>query len=89
MVELIHVSFVNLIVRTLGVDLSDLPAGESILNPALERLMEALARNQEHFVPPSRAEYAVRRRRFMINQVLKRNAEQPRNQKHLSWNTLR
>ena len=90
MVELIHVSFVNLIFRTLGIDLSDLPNGESILNPALARLMEAMARNQEHFVPPSRAEYnSVRRRQFVIEDLLKRSADRSKNRKHLSWNTLR
>lgn len=80
-------SFVNLTVRTLGIDLSDLPNGESIFNPA-ERLMEALARNQEHFVPPSRAEYNSVRQRFTID-LLKKNAETLKDRKHLSWNTLR
>lgn len=89
MVELIHMWFVNAVVRTVGIDLSDLPNGESVLNPALERLMDPAA-NQENFIPPSQAEYnSVRRRRFMVNGLLDKSTERPKDPKHLSWNTLR
>ena len=87
MIEFIHILFVKLINRTTGIDLSELPGGESLQSSALER-MNLTIHNQD-YIPVSQAEYNTIRQRFKIRSALKKTNHKPRQQFWNSWNTLR
>lgn len=89
--EYLHNSFVMSFARMTGIDLSDLPLGESLHNNPIERLMnQALLNEEPSFQPPSRAEY--RPPKFIYNtkvNYLIKSVKKSRKLEYFTWNTLR
>ena len=81
-----HGQIIRLILKTTGIDLSDLPSGD--YNQALERLTNSMIRNED-FIPPSQAEYSPVRQRIVFKTMFKKSQRKPKDQKYLTWNTIR